>query len=199
MPFLAIVVPTIPAEHKTNVLADWPSQKAELKAQPGVLDVLAGPILIEDGVPTTDFKFFQGIIFKSAEDADAFENSSWAKERKAKFQARGGPEPFVAKFEVSEPPAHGSPKPITQFSVLEIADTSKHAEAREAFENLAKAAGKETVGGVSAGDGQKAGLGVTGWDSLEEAKALRDDPKFAAAIAAVESLGKTHNIFVEIQ
>ncbi|KAJ4178626.1 hypothetical protein NW767_014819 [Fusarium falciforme] len=199
MPFLAIVIPTIPAEHKADVLADWPSRKAELKAQPGVLDVLAGPILIEDGVPPTDFKFFQGIVFKSAEDADAFENSSWAKERKAKFQARGGPEPFVARFEVSEPPAGGSPKPITQFSVLEIADTSKHAQARDAFENLAKAAGIEAAGGVSAGDGQKAGLGVTGWNTLEEAKAARDDPKFAAAIAALESLGKTHNIFVQIQ
>ncbi|KAJ4132376.1 hypothetical protein NW754_015191 [Fusarium falciforme] len=199
MPFLAIVIPTIPAEHKADVLADWPSRKAELKAQPGVLDVLAGPILIEDGVSPTDFKFFQGIVFKSAEDADAFENSSWAKERKAKFQARGGPEPFVARFEVSEPPAGGSPKPITQFSVLEIADTSKHAQARDAFENLAKAAGIEAAGGVSAGDGQKAGLGVTGWNTLEEAKAARDDPKFAAAIAALESLGKTHNIFVQIQ
>lgn len=185
MPFLAIVIPTIPAEHKADVLADWPSRKAELKAQPGVLDVLAGPILIEDGVPPTDFKFFQGIgrfekltslvgtgantllVFKSAEDADAFENSSWAKERKAKFQARGGPEPFVARFEVSEPPAGGSPKPVTQFSVLEIADTSKHAQARDAFENLAKAAGIEAAGGVSAGDGQKAGLGVTGWNTLE--------------------------------
>ncbi|RSL40549.1 hypothetical protein CEP54_016090 [Fusarium duplospermum] len=198
MPFLAVVIPTIPTEHKEKVLADWPSQKAELKAQPGVLDVLAGPILIEDGAPPTDFKFFQGLLFKSAEDAEVFENSSWAKGRKAEFQVRGGPEPFLARFEVSEPPAD-APKPITQFSVLEIDDTSKHAQAREAFEKLANLAGNKGAGGVSAGDGQKAGLGVTGWNNLEEAKAARDDPKFAEASAEIESLGKTHNIFVQTQ
>jgi hypothetical protein len=61
MPFLAVVVPQVPEEHKDQFLAAFPKIAAEIKALPMVLGVWAGPIVAEDGAAASGFKFIQTI------------------------------------------------------------------------------------------------------------------------------------------
>ncbi|KAM5351196.1 hypothetical protein ACJ41O_003919 [Fusarium nematophilum] len=199
MPFFTIVVPEIPAESQERFLSAWPTLQADLKAQPGVAGVSAGPVVAENGAAVTDFKFIQCIAFKTSEDYEAFQASSWSKEHKERYSERTGGEPVVGQFEVADFPADASPKAFTQFSTIVIDDKSKHPEARKAWMDLAGALGKDTWGGVSVGDGPAVGLGLIGWDSLEEAQAAYKDPKAAAAFAEYQSLGKTKNTIVKMQ
>lgn len=48
-----------------------------------------------------------------------------------------------------------------------MSDESKGPEIREAWKTLITELGKETWGGISVGEGEKVGLGLIGWNSLE--------------------------------
>jgi len=61
MPYFTIVVPTISEENKDRFLEAWPTLKEELKSQPGVAGVSAGPVVAENGAAATEFKFVQCI------------------------------------------------------------------------------------------------------------------------------------------
>lgn len=63
--------------------------------------------------------------------------------------------------------------------------------------DVVQALGKETFGGRSVGDGPFVGLGIIGWDSVEEAAAAFKDPKAAAAWEAYQTLGKGKNVIVK--
>ncbi|KAM0436680.1 hypothetical protein ACHAPT_002389 [Fusarium lateritium] len=199
MPFWTIVVPTISEENKGRFLEAWPTLKEELKAQPGVAGVSAGPVVAENGAAATEFKFVQCIAFRTEEDVEAFQASSWAQERKERYNERVGGEPTVGRFEVAKFPEGASHKAFTQFSTVVIDDKSKHPEVRKAWMSLVDALGKETWGGVSVGDGPTVGLGLVGWDSLEEAQAAYQDPKAVDALAEYKSLGQVKNLMVQLE
>jgi hypothetical protein len=61
MPYIAVILPSIPEDHKDQFLAKWPEVAEEIKKQPSVLGVSAGPVVAEDGAAATGFKFIQTI------------------------------------------------------------------------------------------------------------------------------------------
>ncbi|EEY16743.1 predicted protein [Verticillium alfalfae VaMs.102] len=197
MPILSIVSPEIPAEGQDKFLAALPTILSDIKSQPGVAGVTAGQIVGQDGAPVTDFKFVQAIAFKTAEDEKTFADSAWSQEQKARYLEKSGDLPAVGRFEVPEFPADKAPPAYLQYSTLHIEDESKHAEARKVFEDVIKALGKEAFGGRTI-DQPFVGLGIIGWDSLEEAGAAFKQPEVAALWAKYLSLGKGKNIIVRI-
>ncbi|KAH7165285.1 hypothetical protein EDB81DRAFT_679020 [Dactylonectria macrodidyma] len=199
MPFFTIIVPNIPADKQETFLAAWPTLAADLKAQPGVAGVSAGPVVAEDGAPVTEFKFIQCIAFKTAEDLETFSTSEWSQQHKARYEERAGGEPVVGRFEVEDFPTDASPKAYTQFSTVVLSDDGQHVQVRSAWSDLVTTLGKETWGGRSVGDGPKVGLGLIGWDSLEEAAAAYRKPEAAHALATYRSLGHTKNTIVKMQ
>ncbi|KAF7550511.1 hypothetical protein G7Z17_g5677 [Cylindrodendrum hubeiense] len=199
MPFFTIIVPNVPAEKKDQFLAAWPTLAADLKSQPGVAGVSAGPVVAEDGAAVTEFKFIQCIAFKTAEDAETFASSEWAQQHKARYEERAGGEPVVGRFEVEDFPADASPKAFTQFSTVVLSDDGQHVQVRTAWSSLVSALGKDTWGGRSIGGGPSVGLGLIGWDSLEEAGAAYQAPEAAHALATYRSLGHTKNLMVQMQ
>lgn len=54
-----------------------------------------------------------------------------------------------------------------------MGDESKEPGVREAWKTLTAELGKETWGGISVGEGEKVGLGLIAWDSLEVSQNLR--------------------------
>ncbi|KAH6682228.1 hypothetical protein F5X68DRAFT_242873 [Plectosphaerella plurivora] len=196
MAILSIVAPEIPAEAKDKFLGAWPTLSAELTAQPGVAGTSGGIIVAEDGAPVTDFKFVQVIAFASAKDAEDFAASPFAEEHKARYRERTGTDATVGRFEVPELPGDKAPPPFTQYSTLVLEDESIHAEVRKAWMDVVQALGKETFGGRSV-DGPFVGLGIIGWNSLEEAGAAFKEPKAAAAWATYQALGKGKNVIVK--
>lgn len=112
------------------------------------------------------FTYLLLIAFASAEDEKAFGESDWAKEHFKKAQEKSAGPPIIRKFQTGDFPA-SKPKALTQFSFLELADESKHEEAKQAWLDLVAALGQESFGGRSADDDPLTGLGVIGWDSKE--------------------------------
>lgn len=111
------------------------------------------------------FVLLNSLAFASLEDEKAFAESAWAKEQQAKYKEHIISEPRIKKFQTSDIPAE-KPKNFTQFSFVDIADESKHEEAKNAWMNLVAALGQTIhFGGKSVGDGPSTGLGVLGWDS----------------------------------
>ena len=90
----------------------------------------------------------------------------------AKYEAKATGPAVVALFEVAAFPTDPKPKDYTQFSRITISDESKGAEIREAWKTLTTELGKETWGGVSVSEGEKVGLGLIAWDSLEVSSAF---------------------------
>ncbi|KAK7403346.1 hypothetical protein QQX98_010867 [Neonectria punicea] len=199
MPIFSIVVPSIPADRKDVFLAAWPTMKADLEAQPGVVGVSAGPVVGEDGAPVTEFKFVQTIAFKNAEDFETFSNSDWAKKQKEQYDERASGEIVVGQFEVADFPKDPKRPAFTQFSTIVLDDETKSDEARKAWSDLIAAVGKETWGGRSTGAGPTVGLALIGWDSLEEAGAAYKKSEADAAFTTYKSLGKTKNLMVQLQ
>ncbi|KAL0932689.1 uncharacterized protein CTRU02_211652 [Colletotrichum truncatum] len=198
MPFIVAVTPNIPPASKDEFLGVWPSIKAEIAKQPGVLAVSGGEVVAEDATPVTEFKFFQSIAFASAEDEKAFGESDWAKEHFKKAQEKSAGPPIIRKFQTGDFPA-SKPKALTQFSFLELADESKHEEAKQAWLDLVAALGQESFGGRSADDGPLTGLGVIGWDSKEQAQEAFSKPEVLAAAEKYKSLGKAISIAVKLE
>ncbi|GKT46228.1 uncharacterized protein ColSpa_06409 [Colletotrichum spaethianum] len=198
MPFLVVVTPNIPADKKDEFLGHWPSIKEEISKQPGVVGVAGGQVVNESGSPVTDFKFLQTITFNSEADDKAFTESAWAKEHEAKLKASGVSEPRIKKFETSPLPSE-KPKTFTQFSFLDIADESKHEEAKQAWLDVVAALGQSVhFGGKSVGEGPSTGLGILGWDSEDEAKAAFSKPEAQAALQKYKSFGQTVGVMVKL-
>ncbi|GJC87185.1 hypothetical protein ColLi_10023 [Colletotrichum liriopes] len=171
MPFLVVVTPNILAEKKDEFLGRWPSIKEDISKQPGVIGV-AG--------------------------VKAFAESAWAKEREAQFKGIHGGEPRIKKFETGPLPSE-KPKPFTQFSFLDIADESKHEEAKQAWLDLVAALGQSVhFGGKSVGDGPSTGLGILGWDSEDEARAAFTKPEAQAALQKYQTFGKSVGVMVKL-
>ncbi|GKT67023.1 hypothetical protein ColTof4_12800 [Colletotrichum tofieldiae] len=198
MPFLVVITPNILADKKDEFLGRWPSIKEDISKQPGVIGVAGGQVINESGSPVTDFKFLQTISFNSEADDRAFAESSWAKEREAQFKGIHGGEPRIKKFETGPLP-NEQPKPFTQFSFLDIADESKHEEAKQAWLDLVAALGQSVhFGGKSVGDGPSTGLGILGWDSEDEAKAAFTKPEAQAALQKYQTFGKSVGVMVKL-
>ncbi|KAF5645902.1 uncharacterized protein FTJAE_2332 [Fusarium tjaetaba] len=199
MPIFVITVPEIPSESQDRFLEAWPTLKEDLKSQPAVAGVSAGPVVAENGAAFTGFKFVQTMAFKTAQDFENFQSSAWAQEHKARYNERVGGEPVAGKFEVPDFPANASAKAFTQFTTVLLDDREKRVELRKAWTDLASALGLETWGGISIGDGPSVGLGMIGWDSLEEAKAAYGDPKAAEAYAQYKALGQIKSTMVKLE
>ncbi|KAF7553713.1 hypothetical protein G7Z17_g3462 [Cylindrodendrum hubeiense] len=199
MPFFHIIAPKIPADRKDEFLSAWPTMSAEIKSQPGVAGVSAGTVVAEDGAAATEFKFVQCIAFQTAEDVETFTKSSWALERKAKYEDRAGAEVVTGQFEVADFPVGATPKAFIQFTTIVLGDDSTGPEATKAWLDLTTALSKDTWGGKSIGDGPTVGLGMIGWDSVEEVGAAYKGPQAASAFAAYKNLGKTRNLLVQMQ
>ncbi|OHW89744.1 hypothetical protein CSPAE12_11665 [Colletotrichum incanum] len=191
MPFLVVITPNIPADKKDEFLGLWPSIKEDISKQPGVVGVAGGQVINESGSPVTDFKFLQTITFNSEADDRTFAESAWAKEREAQFKAIPGGEPRIKKFETGPVPSE-KPKTFTQFSFLDIADESKHEEAKQAWLDLVAALGQSVhFGGKSVGDGPSTGLGILGWDTFTK-------PEAQAALQKYQSFGKSVGVMVRL-
>ncbi|KAH7381956.1 hypothetical protein BKA64DRAFT_713197 [Cadophora sp. MPI-SDFR-AT-0126] len=200
MPYLAVVMPAIPEAHKDEFLTHWPTIAAQMIALPMVLGVSGGPVVGEDGAAVTEFKFLQTIAFKTLEDEKAFADSDFAKEGAKKYAERsGGVPPKHAIFECAEFPKDSTPKPFAQFSRMTGIDETKGAEARKAWEDLMAVLGKESWGGKTVGDGPQAGMGLVGWDSLEEAGAAYANPAAKAALDKYHSLGDCKDLMVKME
>jgi hypothetical protein len=119
--------------------------------------------------------------FATAEDAEAFKNSEWAQNAKKEYEARATGPPLHALFEVADFPTDQTPKAFTQFSRITVPDEAKGQEVRKAWEELMAILGKQSWGGLSVGDGEKVGMGLVGWDSLEVAGAAMSKPDVKAA------------------
>ncbi|KAI3547022.1 hypothetical protein CSPX01_03854 [Colletotrichum filicis] len=216
MPFLVVVTPNIPADKKDEFLGAWPQVKEDIAKQPGVTGVAGGHVINENGTPVTDFKFLQTIseillssqvvwqylnllvAFESAADDKAFADSAWIKEREEQFKAGPGGEPRVKKFETGPLPGE-KPKTFTQFCFIDVADESKHEEAKQAWMDLVAALGQTVhFGGKSVDGGQSTGLGILGWDSDEEAKAAWTKPEAQAALQKYQSFGKSIGVMVKL-
>lgn len=61
MPIIVIVTVDAPVDSKDKFLAAWPTIKADVAAQSGVLGVSGGQVIAENGAPMTNFKFIQTI------------------------------------------------------------------------------------------------------------------------------------------
>ncbi|KAH8658526.1 hypothetical protein BGZ61DRAFT_371206 [Ilyonectria robusta] len=199
MPYFHIIAPQIPADRKDEFLAAWPTMSADIKAQPGVAGVSAGAVVAEDGAAVTDFKFVQCIAFKTAEDVETFKKSSWAQERKARYESKAGSEIVAGEFEVADFPVDATPKAFVQFTTIVFGESGDRPEVSKAWVDLTTALGKDTWGGKSIGDGPTVGLGMIGWDSVEEAGVAFKEPQAASAFAAYKALGQTRNLIVQMQ
>ncbi|KAK7424665.1 hypothetical protein QQZ08_008548 [Neonectria magnoliae] len=198
MPIFSFIVPSIPADRKDAFLAAWPTIKADLEAQPGVIDVSAGLVVSEDGAPVTGFKFLQTLAFKKVEDFEAFTNSAWAKKHTEQYGELGAGDIVAGPFEVEDFP-QGDKLPLTQFSTIVLDDATKSDEARKTWFDLVAAVGKDTWGGRSTGAGPTVGLALIGWNSLEEADAAYKKLQSDAAFTTYQSLGKTQTLIVQLQ
>ncbi|KAF6802427.1 hypothetical protein CSOJ01_11608 [Colletotrichum sojae] len=198
MPFIAIVTPEIPAANKDEFLAAWPLIKSDIAARPEVLGSSGGEVIGENGAPVTEFKFIQSLAFKSAEDEKAFGESAWAKDHFEKAKAKMPNPPKVRKFETSDFP-DDKPKPLTQFTFLEVADPAKHEGAKQAWLDLVAAIGGKSFGGRSVDDGPATGLGFLGWDSREQAIETYKKPEVAAAWDNYKSFGNATSILVKLE
>ncbi|KAH8647618.1 hypothetical protein BGZ60DRAFT_228172 [Tricladium varicosporioides] len=175
MPYISIIVPPIPEDHKEKFLAHFPTIAKEMKELPMVLGVSGGQILGEDHAEVKEFKFIHTIAFATLEDQKSFETSEWALSHKAKFEeaakaaGHSTAAPPHATFEVADFPKDHTPKALTQMSRIAVADEGKLEEVRAAWEAVMAAVGKQTWGGRSVGseDGKTYGLGFVGWDSFE--------------------------------
>ncbi|KAH9208992.1 hypothetical protein DL95DRAFT_394785 [Leptodontidium sp. 2 PMI_412] len=198
MPYLTVVIPPVPAADKDTFLAAWPTIAAQITALPMVLGVSGGPIVFEDGAAVTEFKFLQTIAFKTLEDEKAFAESEFVKEGAKRLAEKGLGEPKHAIFEVAEFPEDKKPKAFTQITRIMGGDESKIPEIKKAWEDLMAILGKETFGGRSVGDGPKAGMGLVGWDSLEEAKSAYENPAAKAAFDHYHSFGECKDVMVQL-
>ncbi|KAH7333158.1 hypothetical protein BKA65DRAFT_40792 [Rhexocercosporidium sp. MPI-PUGE-AT-0058] len=197
MPYLSVVVLPVPQADKDEFLAAWPTIAAKMSALPMVQGVTGGPIVGEDGAPTTEFKFLQTTVFKTLEDEKAFDESDFIKEGAKKLAEKGLAEPIHQTFEIPDFNEE-KPKAFTQMSRITGADKSKGPEIKKAWEDLMKILGKESFGGLSVGDGPRAGLGLAGWDSLEEAKAAFQKPEAKAAFDHYHSFGECKDIIAQL-
>ncbi|OHF03915.1 hypothetical protein CORC01_00777 [Colletotrichum orchidophilum] len=199
MPFLVIISPNIPADKQAELEAAWPQIKEDISKQPGVIGVAGGQVVNESGTPVTEPKFVHTITFESAADDKAFTESAWYKEREEQYKDAPGGEPRVKKFETDAIP-NEKPKTFTQFCFLDIADESKHAEARQSWLDLVAALGQAVhFGGKSVGGGQSTGLGILGWNSEDEAKAAYTKPEAQAALQKYQSFGKSVAVMVKLE
>ncbi|KAF8859709.1 hypothetical protein BDZ45DRAFT_349512 [Acephala macrosclerotiorum] len=198
MPFLAIINPQVPEGHQDEFLAALNKIAPEMKAQPGVLGVSAGPIVAEDGVPVTGFKYLETIAFATQEDEQAFVNSEWAQGHRKALEAKGVAPPRHGVFRCAEFPDDKTPKAFTQFSRIALENESQIEAAKEAWKELMGVLGKETWGARSVEGDEVVGLGLCGWDSLEEASAAYSKPEAKAAIEKYHSLGKCKDVMVKM-
>ena len=134
--------------------------------------------------------------FKTKKDADDFAASAWAAEHQARYREKAGGDPAMGQFEVPEFPTDASPTPFLQLSTLVLDEENKHGEARKAWMDVVQLLGKETFGGKSLGDGPPVGLGMIGWNSLEEAGEAFKNSEVAASWTTYKSLGKGKNIMI---
>ncbi|KAH8786409.1 hypothetical protein F5882DRAFT_518171 [Hyaloscypha sp. PMI_1271] len=199
MPYMTVIIPQVTNEHKDAFLGSWGTISKEMKDLPFVLGVSGGEIVAQDGALVTDFKFLQTMAFATLEDAKALKTSEWAQAQKGKYEATAAGPPLVGMFKVADFPKGAAPKAFTQFSRITISDESKHEEVRKAWEELMGILGKESWGGVSVGEGEHVGLGLVGWDSLEEAGAAMKEPKVAAAWTKYHSLGSCKDVMVKLE
>ncbi|KAM0272194.1 hypothetical protein ACHAQH_008817 [Verticillium albo-atrum] len=172
-----------------------------VKAQPGVFGAAGGPIVVENGGLVKEFKFLQCIVFKSAEDAKAFEASAWVQEQKALYQDAPGEEVVSGDFEVPEFGDNSSVTPFTQFVTLILDDENKSKldDVTKAWMDVAQALGKETFGGTITGDGPTVSLGMISWDTLTDAENAFKNSAATAAWAKYQSFGKLEECFVELE
>ncbi|KAK0111087.1 hypothetical protein ONS95_001465 [Cadophora gregata] len=199
MPYLAVIQPPIPEEHKDGFLAQWPSTAAQILAIPTVLGISGGLVVGENGAPTSGFKFFETVAFATLEDEKAFADSEFAKEAAKKWAEKSGgaPLPKHTLYECDDFPTDRAPKAFTQFSQLAGVDAAKGAEVKKAWEDLAAVLGKETWGGRAV-DGA-GGIGLIGWDSAEEAAAAYKNPAAKAALDKYQSFGEVKDYLIKME
>jgi hypothetical protein len=99
---------------------------------------------------------------------------------------------------LAEFPKDSAPKAFTQFSRITFKDEASGDAAHKAWMELCAIIGKETMGGVCIED-KKTGLGLVGWDSLEEAGAARNIPGAKEAWDKYHSLGECKDVMIKLE
>lgn len=115
------------------------------------------------------------------------------------LQERGVPEPRHALFRCQEWPEGATPKPFAQFSRIMLDSGDKIEAVKAAWKDVMTAVGKEPWGAKSVEGDEIVGLGMAGWDSLEEAKAAYSKPEVKAAMDKYHALGKCKDVIVEMK
>lgn len=136
--------------------------------------------------------------FATKEDCEAFKNSDWVASSKAAAEARGMAEPHAATFEVEFPKDQTKPKAFTQMSRITFKDEASGDAAHKAWKDLCAIIGKDTMGGVSVGDESKTGLGMIGWDSMQDAGAIKTVPGASEAWEKYRSFGDCKDVMVKL-
>lgn len=188
MPYLTLIASQIAAQHKSAFLSAWPAIAARLNANPTVLGISAGEVLLGNGKPATEFKFVQTMgtyflhsplsplhsltphpVFATAQDQATFHLSPVVLEMKAIFSIDSGSSPSLAEtFHIPSLPASSKLAPYHQISRIVVKDSSQQEEARDAWGELMRALGKDagTFGeGGERGDGrwEWEAMGMGGW------------------------------------
>lgn len=84
-------------------------------------------------------------------------------------------------------------------SRITVKDDAAGESARKAWMEMCSLAGKETVGGQSIDGDSKTGVGLIGWDSLEEAYALKAVPGVGEAWEKYRSFGDCKGVMVKLE
>ncbi|TVY75680.1 hypothetical protein LSUE1_G005179 [Lachnellula suecica] len=204
MPYLLVVAPTIPEDHKEKFLAAWPQIVEQIKGVPKVLGVSAGPVIGEDGEKPKDFKFIQTIAFATLEDAESFQKSDWAVESKKKFEEAAKAQGLDATmpphtvFETGPFPEQTALPAYTQMSRISVSDESKADELKGAWDAFMKVIGKEAWGGKSVGGDKTYGIGLVGWDSIQDVQAALSKPDAKAAYEKCKAMGDSKDALIQL-
>ncbi|KUJ14096.1 uncharacterized protein LY89DRAFT_590976 [Mollisia scopiformis] len=198
MPFITLINPQVPAGKETEFLAAIEKAIPEMKAQPGVLGISAGPIVAIDGKAISELKYIETVAFATREDEQAFANSEWIQNKRKEMEARGVEPPRHALFACSEFPAEKATHPFVRFSRITVSDESKIDDVRAAWKELMGAIGKDVWGAKSVEGEEIVGLGVCGFDSLEEAEAAFSKPEAKAALDKYHALGQCKDVVVKL-
>jgi hypothetical protein len=107
--------------------------------------------------------------------------------------------PLHATFEVPEMPKDAKPTAFTQFSRITVKSEADGDAAHKAWLDLCSILGKQTMGGVSTSDGDKTGMGLVGWDSLEQAGEAKNIPGAKDAWEKYHSFGDCKDVMVKME
>lgn len=136
--------------------------------------------------------------FATKEDQEAFTTCEFTQNARKAMQERGVPEPRSALFTVHEFPKDKAPRPFVRFSRITVSDEGKMEEVKTVYQELMAAIGQDTFGGRSVDGEQIVGLGITGFDNLDDALQAFEKPEAKAVLEKYRKLGECKDVIVKL-